>query len=48
MWGKLSEILAEVKDLLNKETSALLKEISWEELNQYQHASQTLTVPFAC
>jgi hypothetical protein len=48
MWGEPSEIPAEVKDLINEETSALLEEISWEKLSRYRHASQTLTVPFAC
>ena len=33
---------------MSKETAALLEEVSWEELSQYQHASQTLMVPFAC
>ena len=41
-------ILAEVKDLMNEETLALLKEVSWEEVGQYQHASQTLSVLLTC
>ena len=48
LWGEQSTIPPEVKDLLNEETTALLEEVSWEQLNRYRFANQTLTVPFAC
>jgi hypothetical protein len=48
LWSEPSHIPAEVKDLMNEETSALLAEVLWEEVGQYRHASQTLSVPFAC
>ena len=48
LWGEQSTIPPEVKDLLSEETTALLEEVSWEKLNRYRFANQTLTVPFAC
>ena len=48
LWGEQSTIPPEVKDLLNKETTALLEEVPWEKLSCYQYASQTLTVLHAC
>ena len=37
-----------MKDLLNKETAALMEEVTWEELGRYCHANQTLMVLYAC